>query len=379
MVGHMTTLTEPAHAGEEPAEKHESDEHWRRFTPTHIYRELCLARTWNGGQGGQCTKTPASGSEFCKTHQTGEKWRTHGRLDGPIPGPKLKEFMRTNSGVIKAGKPKARAKESADTPVRKRPLTPQKHESTKDSVPAKKLDSKDSPRGESGKASTDSLPVKEVGDSARDDITGKAPPSDDTSQAPTSPTTNMENTSEPSRPAKSAPAQKAPPPKPKPVKAKPEKPRKCTCGCPIHTEKCKLFRVRFVSSAEFGPNRSTGPPPPTFERRGTAPASVSDPPAPMSEWARQQVNQIDTEIRNLPVALQKGAWKQKMKQFHPDKRQARPENEFAGKSDAQVAEVFMEIKRRYDRCGSQEHLLQQRHQDFIAARTGTWYQDRWRL
>eukprot|EP00931_Biecheleriopsis_adriatica_P070670 TRINITY_DN44455_c0_g1_i1.p1 TRINITY_DN44455_c0_g1~~TRINITY_DN44455_c0_g1_i1.p1 ORF type:complete len:251 (+),score=52.54 TRINITY_DN44455_c0_g1_i1:76-828(+) len=69
-------------------------EAWQRFTPAKINDELCLARTWNGGAGGQCKFRPVSGQEFCRHHASNDKWKVHGRLDGPIPEKKLREFER---------------------------------------------------------------------------------------------------------------------------------------------------------------------------------------------------------------------------------------------------------------------------------------------
>lgn len=56
-----------------------------------------MARTWNGGLGGQCSVRRAEGESFCKRHSAGDAWRTHGRLDGPIPAPKMREFLRCGS------------------------------------------------------------------------------------------------------------------------------------------------------------------------------------------------------------------------------------------------------------------------------------------
>ena len=61
---------------------------WRRFTPDVIDREKCLARVFNGGLGGQCTKLAVPGSQLCKQH-TGWGGQVHGLVTGPIPLQKL--------------------------------------------------------------------------------------------------------------------------------------------------------------------------------------------------------------------------------------------------------------------------------------------------
>lgn len=53
-----------------------------------------MARTWNCGYGAQCGKTVKGTDKrpFCGMHLKGDAWQTHGRVDGPIPAGKLKEF-----------------------------------------------------------------------------------------------------------------------------------------------------------------------------------------------------------------------------------------------------------------------------------------------
>lgn len=67
------------------------------FTPDTIDNMLCMARTWAGGKGGQCTKKSDEGSDFCKLHakQNGAPaGLAHGRVDGDIPPIKLAEFEK---------------------------------------------------------------------------------------------------------------------------------------------------------------------------------------------------------------------------------------------------------------------------------------------
>lgn len=60
-----------------------------------ISYELCMARVWNSGRGGQCTKRRmGQGSEFCSIHC---HKHSHGRVDGPVPPAKLAEFQKSQS------------------------------------------------------------------------------------------------------------------------------------------------------------------------------------------------------------------------------------------------------------------------------------------
>merc|ERR1711971_1407668 len=75
-----------------PSSPAAEDVDWKTFTPESINHESCMARIWNGGKGGQCTKTKrVEGYDYCVTHK--EKYVVHGRVDGPIPLKKLKEFI----------------------------------------------------------------------------------------------------------------------------------------------------------------------------------------------------------------------------------------------------------------------------------------------
>jgi len=65
------------------------------FTPAQIDYELCLARTWGKGLGAQCGRSPVLG-EFCMVHGKDDKWKVHGRVDGPVPEAKLREFRKSS-------------------------------------------------------------------------------------------------------------------------------------------------------------------------------------------------------------------------------------------------------------------------------------------
>lgn len=137
---------------------------------------------------------------------------------------------------------------------------------------------------------------------------------------------------------------------PRPVVRKTiQKKPKCTCGCPTHTERCKLFNPRFSAYQHF-PHRDPRVPPPPAGAHSDAKVNANTPaPLPLSEWARKQVLKISSDILKLPKADWKGAYRKQMLLYHPDKRLA-PDNPFVGKNEEEVAEVFMELKRRYDRA-----------------------------
>ena len=64
---------------------------WRSFTPSEVDPSKCLARTWNFGKGGQCTKSKLAGERFCKGCA---RRLVHGAVDGPIPEKKLIDFQK---------------------------------------------------------------------------------------------------------------------------------------------------------------------------------------------------------------------------------------------------------------------------------------------
>ncbi|CAE8621583.1 unnamed protein product [Polarella glacialis] len=54
-----------------------------------------MSRIWGGGWGGQCTLPQFPGGAYCDSHEKQLKrqgYLTHGRIDGPIPPKKRKEF-----------------------------------------------------------------------------------------------------------------------------------------------------------------------------------------------------------------------------------------------------------------------------------------------
>ena len=61
----------------------------RPFTPEVVDDgSRCLARTWNGGRGGQCKAKPAQDG-LCKVHL---RSHAHGLVTGDIPAAKLAQF-----------------------------------------------------------------------------------------------------------------------------------------------------------------------------------------------------------------------------------------------------------------------------------------------
>jgi hypothetical protein len=98
------------------ADTDKAEEVWHRFTP-EINRQRCMARTWNGGKGGQCSKISAGTSDTCIVHSQN---CSHGRVDGPIPSEKLRDFLAasinskpSDNSVLKSKQP-ASADGSAD-------------------------------------------------------------------------------------------------------------------------------------------------------------------------------------------------------------------------------------------------------------------------
>lgn len=107
--------------GKQPPRQQMGECGWKQFTPTVLNMERCNARTWNAGLGGQCSKAKCgSDSDFCRAHMAGEKWRTHGRVDGAIPVGKLREFLRTRP-------PEVSVRSSTAAASRQKPDYQQKH------------------------------------------------------------------------------------------------------------------------------------------------------------------------------------------------------------------------------------------------------------
>lgn len=53
----------------------------------------CMARVWNRGQGGQCTRAKLKNCDFCTQHKEKQK---HGRIDESVP----REIFQKSSNVL---------------------------------------------------------------------------------------------------------------------------------------------------------------------------------------------------------------------------------------------------------------------------------------
>jgi|Transcript_110341 high mobility group protein B1 len=116
----VATPPKPSHsvAAASPALTDSATEAWKQFTPDDINSEKCLARLWGDGLGAQCNHAPATGSEFCTRHKSKDAWKTHGRVDGPIPEKKLKEFLKAGKTTSKVRD--SHSRESKVTPTKRR-------------------------------------------------------------------------------------------------------------------------------------------------------------------------------------------------------------------------------------------------------------------
>lgn len=183
----------------------------------------------------------------------------------------------------------------------------------------------------------------------------KCPDDRDTAQARAA---KLTAESKGARGGKRAPQQAKPPAR---SRATPQaKSSRCTCGKPIHSEKCPLF----APSIRLAARHCLDPRP--RHLKGRRPTAAREPPrrqaprppgpAPsLSGWARTQVLDIFAEVETLPRSAQKAALKQKLRLFHPDKRQLHADRH-AKTTDAELSEVFVELKRRYDWLLRQEQL-----------------------
>ena len=255
------------------------------FTPKKIESHLCMARTWNSGQGGQCTRKQVKG-DYCSLH-SGEGWKVHGRVDGSIPEKKLKEFYKEQN------KKRGVKKEAQGA------------------SPGERCPAAEAKGSKNGKRSVEAISDEET--TAESD--------------PKKRRTNLKRTRSAQPETRSKPQAAKKPPK----VSKAFKPR-CTCGKPIHSEKCKLYRPSFY----FG-KRPRGRVP-VSPKRAVPPSSVQ-----LSRTASDQVLKICQEIERLPREERRRAWKTQMLMYHPDKKSDIPHL-----SEEQMNEVFVEIKRRYD-------------------------------
>ncbi|CAL1150332.1 unnamed protein product [Cladocopium goreaui] len=130
-------------------------------------------------------------------------------------------------------------------------------------------------------------------------------------------------------------ARPAPRPSPAPEWRAPERVPGCTCGRPIHSERCRLFRPR-MRPEEEARSRARKP------QRPEGPAATCR-AVPSMTAAQRKVLKLENYIKSQPKALQKTLWKRALLRYHPDKALAQSEA-----SEPKSAEVFIEVKRKYD-------------------------------
>ena len=74
---------------------------WCEFTPQTINEQCCLARTWDDGHGGQCTRhTLNDATQLCAAHERESELPlglAHGLVTGEIPARKLEQFKRVRT------------------------------------------------------------------------------------------------------------------------------------------------------------------------------------------------------------------------------------------------------------------------------------------
>lgn len=352
-------------ANTEAVETEKDEEVWKLYSPASIDRALCRARIWNAGLGGQCTRAPMPGTELCSSHK-GNKWRTHGLADGPIPWKKLSEFQAVSARtrpapkillehVIEPSGETAMAKDdivgssevlgtverteiaSVENQHRKRSrrkadvATPVASEEPAPIWPGLVTlsggDGED--EGEEGRMTrkkTQLVPQVEAKNHVSEALPGSL--RDFTKQK------SKSNVSE------AWPGSLADFIKQRQEQKSAEKQvgksrrRRCTCGCPTHLEKCQLFN-----------GASHSKPVDDIRTRAFEDFKLQV-PAHLSIWSRKQVEDIASYIDTLPKGQRKVVWKKKMREYHPDKRQVG--RTFAERTDDEVTEVFLELKRRYD-------------------------------
>ena len=89
---------------------------WHEFTPQTINAQYCLARTWDDGYGGQCTRRALNdtATKLCTSHKRESNHPlglTHGLVTGAIPARKLEQFRRLRA-LREAARQAARLEQS---------------------------------------------------------------------------------------------------------------------------------------------------------------------------------------------------------------------------------------------------------------------------
>eukprot|EP00930_Biecheleria_cincta_P089693 TRINITY_DN79031_c0_g1_i1.p1 TRINITY_DN79031_c0_g1~~TRINITY_DN79031_c0_g1_i1.p1 ORF type:complete len:333 (+),score=77.50 TRINITY_DN79031_c0_g1_i1:25-1023(+) len=300
------------------------EERWRRFTPSSIDRNLCFARTWKGGAGGQCSKRPIGDEAFCSSH-LGDRWQVHGRVDGPIPEKKLKEFERiaassssssaaaTSSGSCQGGRGnKAATMEAAE-------LGEAAAVEAASAAAAASGGSCQRGRGRGGGRKAEAVEAANLGETAAVEAASSA-------AAAGSGTCQRGRGRGAGSKAAAAKAASATP----------------------AARRGSKVPAQETGSPEFDTPRSSGK-----RLRRSPSARVPPSSVQVSRSATMQVSEISAQIESMPRSLRKSAWRDKMRMFHPDKRQLM-QAQFPQLSEEQMGEVFIELKRRYDFMAEQE-------------------------
>jgi len=342
------------------------------FTPKEIQSNLCKARIWNSGHGGQCSMVAPKDGDFCGRHRSG--WKVHGRVDGPIPEAKLKEFQRFQKRLAKAkgsekgakagkdgrdsnGSKKTPKKEAAasagercKTPSKGSSRTSTTKSTKKSRVSTSSRSSRSSPdvgdEPTSSKVQGKRLEVLSDEETTAEENAEKRATRNLKRKRQATPKANKVDARASKAARKTEKAKTSKPKETKKSERKADKAWKCTCGKPFHTEKCKLFRPSFLHSSRFprASSRSRFMASPKKRRETLPPPSVQ-----LSRTASEQVVKISAEIEQLPKDQRRSAWKNQMRMYHPDKKSV-----FPNLSEEQMNEVFVEIKRRYDFAARQQ-------------------------
>lgn len=326
-----------------------SSQEWSLFTPRTLDGNRCMARTWSKGCGGQCVSRPLTGSAFCKSHDAG-KFETHGRCDGPIPPKKLAEFVaalrkRSQSHVAsttecKSSSDRKRAASKEDGPgprrVAQRTAPREQATATAQTLAAAVAEADVTP-GRSCEVTagcTGRRVRRGCGASAL--IARAAAASAEVASAARS--VAAADVGGRSRAAR----------KKQPFSGALLSARHQLCLSPIQPRKTPCRQPRLAA-------------PPNHVDRTVRPCARSARlPASLSGWAKLQVLKIVKEVEALPRSEQRAAWKQHLRQFHPDKLQRASQVEdsvIGGRSEEQMIEVFLQVKLRYDAISLQEKRL----------------------
>lgn len=208
------------------------DERSKKFTPA-VAKQLCMARIWGSGLGGQCSHVPVTDG-LCQQHA--DMWNAgklaHGRVDGSVPEAKLAEFERaaasrqstcgkakqaTKPAAKPASKPSAKpaskptakpatktaAKPAAKATHKKATKATAKPATTVRRKPAAKVATKPSGKKDAKLVSTGAKASFKAAEQLTDDTSEAGKRNGKASPKPTQLTTSGETPSEPATPSRS--------------------------------------------------------------------------------------------------------------------------------------------------------------------------------